>query len=548
MADYYSILNKTISNLGSNTPEIRQAVYGKAKAAIEKQLRNMNPTPAEHAVQAQLKLLDDAITLIEAENNVGAAVSAPAPQAQPVAPEPVAAPAAPTPEPAPVAAPAPVVTQAPSPEAVVAPNPETVVAPNPEPEIPSAPTVAPQPVQAPQTANVEVQPAATPQNTVEPVVAAPVAAEPVAPAPIAPQPEIAPPPVAPLEPAPVAAQPQPAVAPVQPDPIAAPQQADSSVVDQPLPAKGKSGMLGKLIKWALIPLVIIGLLFALWLSRDSIKSGIENTLFGSSGETSNAEDLPPVKKEPVRIGQNGQDAQVTPVEGTSAEEGTTEIAVTEPKTDDQPQANTNETTPAPTQSETQEPATNEPENTEVAAPVGEVAYLYEEGSGGSGATRSAGGVVWELVRQSPGDSLPPEPVIIGDIKVAEKDIAAKITIKRNIDESLSASHLIELKFTFGSNFDGGSVENVARFVMKATEEARGEPLVAVPVKVSEGNFLVALNNLQQAVDVNTLLLKDGGWIDIPITYKNGKRALVTLEKGGTGERVFTEALNDWKNR
>jgi len=144
--------------------------------------------------------------------------------------------------------------------------------------------------------------------------------------------------------------------------------------------------------------------------------------------------------------------------------------------------------------------------------------------------------------------LPPEPVIIGDIQVAEKDIAAKVTIKRNVDEALSASHLIELKFTFGSNFEGGSVENVARFVMKATEEARGEPLVAVPVKVSDGDFLVALNNLQQAVDVNTLLLQDGGWIDIPITYKNGKRALVTLEKGGTGERVFTEALNDWKNR
>ena len=157
-------------------------------------------------------------------------------------------------------------------------------------------------------------------------------------------------------------------------------------------------------------------------------------------------------------------------------------------------------------------------------------------------------MVWELVRRSPGDSLPPEPVILGEIQVAEKDIAANITIKRNIDESLSASHLIELKFTLGSNFEGGSVENVARFVMKATEEARGEPLVAVPVKVSEGNFLVALNNLQQAVDVNTLLLKDGGWIDIPITYKNGKRALVTLGKGGTGERVFTEALNDWKNR
>jgi len=218
----------------------------------------------------------------------------------------------------------------------------------------------------------------------------------------------------------------------------------------------------------------------------------------------------------------------------------------EPKVDD----------PVATEPETQQPETTTPSTTETeatpepteAAQIGEVAYLYEEGSGGSGATRSAGGVAWELIRQSPGDGLPAEPVIIGNINIAEKDIAAKFTIKRNIDEALSASHLIELQFTLGDKFEGESVENVARFVMKATEEARGEPLVAVPVKVSEGNFLIALNNLQQAVDVNTLLLKDGGWIDVPVTYKSGKRALVTLEKGGTGERVFTEALDDWKNR
>jgi len=569
MADYYSILNKTITNLGSNTPEVRQAVYNKAKSAIEKQLRSMNPTPAEQAIQAQLKLLDDSITLIEAENSAGEAAAVAA--TQPAAPEPV-------PEPAPVA---------PQPESVqVAPptQPATVVQ-----DAPATLTVEQQPVASPGlpaepavaapaepvVATMPVEPAIAPQMTDNPlppqaeIQAAPAAVTPVAPqpevqpapvapssAPVAPQPTVQPAPTqpaAPVAPAPVAAQPAVASGVVSPEPVAAPQQASGAMIDTNEPAK-KGGILGKLLIWLIVLALLIGGAFVAWVNRDSLKNNVEDMLFGAadSGSSTDVSEQSN-KKEPVRIGQDGEDAAVTPVEGTSDTEGTTEIAVTETNTQEPVEELVTET-PTAQEQETEQPtaAQSEPEqetaNTETVVPVGEVAYLYEEGTGGSGATRSAGAVAWELVRESPGDSLPPESVVIGNIQLAEKDIAAKMIIKRNIDESLSASHLIELSFTLGSNFEGGSIENVARFVMKATEEARGEPLVAVPVKVSDGNFLIALNNLQQAVDVNNLLMRDGGWIDIPITYKNGKRALVTLEKGGTGERVFIEALDDWKNR
>ena len=141
-----------------------------------------------------------------------------------------------------------------------------------------------------------------------------------------------------------------------------------------------------------------------------------------------------------------------------------------------------------------------------------------------------------------------EPVIIGSMQVPEKDLSVRIVIKRNVDEALSASHLIELRFDLPQGFDGQGVEEIARFVMKNTEEARGEALVAVPVKVSEGFFLVALDNLPQAVEVNTQLLEAGGWIDIPVSYSTGRRALLTLEKGTSGRAAFEEAFNDWKNR
>ena len=133
------------------------------------------------------------------------------------------------------------------------------------------------------------------------------------------------------------------------------------------------------------------------------------------------------------------------------------------------------------------------------------------------------------------------------MEAPEKDLSLTISIKRNVDQALSASHMIELLFSIPQNFSGGEIENIARFVMKPSEEARGEPLVAVPIKVSEGYFLIALDNLEQAVNVNTKLLLESNWIDIPVSYSIGKRALVTLEKGGTGEQVFREAFEAWKD-
>jgi hypothetical protein len=81
--------------------------------------------------------------------------------------------------------------------------------------------------------------------------------------------------------------------------------------------------------------------------------------------------------------------------------------------------------------------------------------------------------------------------------------------------------------------------------MKQTEQDRGNPLIAVPAKITDDFFMVALNDYSQAVTTNLDLLKSRNWIDIPITYTNGRRALITLEKGSSGTEVFNEALEAW---
>ena len=182
------------------------------------------------------------------------------------------------------------------------------------------------------------------------------------------------------------------------------------------------------------------------------------------------------------------------------------------------------------------------------AAIAQKAYLYEEGASGAGATRDNAAVIWSLDQQPPADGLPPEPVIRAGWKCRAAACCMDVIIKRNIDEALSASHIIELVFQAPPDFTGGSIDTVARFVMKANEQARGEGLVAVPVKIDTGYFLIALNNLEQATATNKRLLVNSSWIDIPLGYTTGRRALVTLEKGAIGDKVFRDAFADWDKR
>ncbi len=184
----------------------------------------------------------------------------------------------------------------------------------------------------------------------------------------------------------------------------------------------------------------------------------------------------------------------------------------------------------------------------IAVLTGEKSYLYEEAAGSTGASRDEGSMAWSLVSEPPEAGAPAEPVIKGVMEIPSRGLILNLSIKRNVDPALSASHLIELIFTAPSEFSGGNVDNISRFVMKSNEQARGESLVGVPARIDTGYFLIALNNLDQALKTNLNLLENGNWVDIPVAYVTGRRALITFEKGASGKEVFSQALADWKNR
>ncbi|MDX8441586.1 hypothetical protein [Mesorhizobium australafricanum] len=191
------------------------------------------------------------------------------------------------------------------------------------------------------------------------------------------------------------------------------------------------------------------------------------------------------------------------------------------------------------------PATPAPATAEATVPVGQKAIFYEERTSTQQGTAEPGSIVWSLVQESPGGDLPPEPAIRAEATIPGKNIQLRMTIRRNTDQTLPASHIIEMIFLTPEGFDGGGVDNILRIAMKSSEQDAGNPLIGIPAKIADGFFLVALNDTKADEDANLTLLRGQAWIDVPVVYKTGRRALLTMEKGIPGEKVFDEALKAW---
>lgn len=180
--------------------------------------------------------------------------------------------------------------------------------------------------------------------------------------------------------------------------------------------------------------------------------------------------------------------------------------------------------------------------------VGQKAIFYEERTNVAQGSAEPGSVVWTVVQESPGGDLPPEPAIRAEATIPGKDIQLRMTIRRNADKTLPASHILEMIFLTPDGFEGGGIENILRVALKSSEQDAGNPLIGIPAKIADGFFLVALDDTKAGMDANLNLLRRQNWIDVPVVYKSGRRALFTLEKGIPGEKVFEDAMKSWQEK
>ena len=108
-----------------------------------------------------------------------------------------------------------------------------------------------------------------------------------------------------------------------------------------------------------------------------------------------------------------------------------------------------------------------------------------------------------------------------------------LLIRRDLNQVQQAtSHTIEITFDLPAEFPFGGIANVPGVLMKQAEQTRGSPLGGAAAKVTSNYFLIGLSAVETDMQRNIQLLKERGWFDIPIVYNNGRRAILTIEKGG----------------
>ena len=187
----------------------------------------------------------------------------------------------------------------------------------------------------------------------------------------------------------------------------------------------------------------------------------------------------------------------------------------------------------------------QPSSTDQLAPVAQRVVLYDEDPSDPKGKQYVGSVIWrtEQIKASGGQKA--DIAVRADIDIPDRKFKMTMSFRRNTDTSLPASHTAELTFILPQDFAGGGVGNVPGILMKSNEQARGTPLAALAVKVTDGFFLVGLSNVESERSRNMQLLKERSWFDMPLVYTNQRRAIIAIEKGAPGERAFNEAFAAW---
>lgn len=571
MADYFAVLNRTLSGFTDPKPQLREKLYERARSTIERQLQMKSPAPDAATLQSEMQKLEQAIGDIERGYNpdyVNASVGA---VAEPVAP--VVEPTVESREPVPAAEPE-VVAEV---EQVVEPTPEPIPEPAPveepvfvEPEVPAVveqplaqevvPEYVPEPVPVLEEAVVPAAPVAPEMPAADAPILDPVLdpqTDPVVASTTEPDPldawadeflsndpsaaaQVEQPTTAIEEPyVPPAAAAEPAPEIPNFDDYAAEELVIPPATAHVAPPKPKR----KFGKWLLMLLILL-LLGAAgtygWMYKDSL---IDQ--FGLSEYLDDPTRPKPVKT--ITITPEPEQPEAEPQSETQdAPKSENRLTESGEEVTPEPTTTTPEVTLPPSVGETTQPVEPIKPATAGSAPVvAQSAILYEEGSTPDKNSIDSGRVVWSVVQESTGNGSETAPAIRGRVEIPDRSAVLIMTLKRNADQALPASHLIELIFAVPDNFSGGTIENINRYVLKENEQGQGEALVGVPARIADGIFLIALNNLDDAKKKNVGLLRDRDWIDIPMQYRTGRRALMTIEKGVPGEKVFKEVFEAW---
>jgi hypothetical protein len=568
MADYHSLLSRAVANLPSASSQAtRQAIYDRARKALLTQLRTLRPPLPESDIAREESALDVAIALVEArfvqpdapQEPPSPATAPPAaagpPSQGPAAARPaVSAPAAPKPPP-----PAPAHVAPLSATSLAAPAKSHPAAPPGAPLKPSTAAAKPAaaaaaqsppvasargPVQPPAPAALGAQGAASPKPPLGPAAAQPAGGPKSAVAPavgargessLAAAPEnlasvvpAASPDVAAASGAPpvVASRSEGALelagAPEVPsdvDRVASSARPDSEG-QRPI-APGV--VPGRLTSWPWLALaIVVGVVLSVAIVAIVMRQKPQDLAINPPAEP--PEDVAP--QPPAKIAERVQAAPVNPSSPPAAS--------SEPQGDH---------SAAP--GEGPGGAAVEAQNSASPPPVAaRAAMLVASADDPQKPVVNLGSTVWSTIPPAPGQ--PATVAVKADADIPDLKMHATMTLRKNTDPTLQATHTIDLKFSFADGAPVTGFKDVGLPQMRKLDSTASETLTSVKVKISDAYFLIALAKGEQDITRNLELMQTRAWFDFPLLLNDNRIAKIVFQKSPEGEAMLAKAFEAWK--
>jgi hypothetical protein len=574
MADYYPLLAKALANMPSRpAPIARRAIYERARKALIGQLRSVQPPMAESDIAGEDAALDRAIDRLEAEYG---AQPAPPPaaggsKANPAAPSPIAAP-----RPGPSVAPAPLALNprpsapgagpnppgAPAPQA---PNPKPPLAPHSDgarenpPVAPLPPTTPPKPPLTPPSAGANPRapsPAAVAPRPLRVPLPPPAARRPgaeappplAAAAPAAPSIEASSPFMVGRTPSyapPLAAQ----RASEADDRSLAPPVAPSPSSALPIPPVLKAG--GDAARpiapgrappprrnlWPLLALIVlIGVVAAIAVLAYLWRETAQDLAVKTPSEVSDKTAPAGQNKIAERIQAPGQAAPAPAAGETPIPTVTVAPVPVAPAAPAAPADNAQSAAAAQTPAAVAAAA--------AVAATSRAAMLIATANDPQKPTVTLGAAVWSIIPATPGQ--PSTLAIRIEIEVPDQKMRATVTIRKNADASLPATHTIDLRATFADGAEIKGIKDMGLPQMRKDDAGTGDAISGVRVKINDSYYLIGLTRSDVDAAHNLDLMATRAWFDFPLLLNDDRIAKLTFAKGEAGDRVMAQALDAWK--
>jgi len=164
----------------------------------------------------------------------------------------------------------------------------------------------------------------------------------------------------------------------------------------------------------------------------------------------------------------------------------------------------------------------------------------------NGVDTRVGTAVWRTDNVTRGANDPVSLAIRVDVDIAPAGLKLLITIEKNLDATLPASHMITVRFQREANSALAEIADIETVQMRDLQSEMVAPLDSVRAKITNNIFIVALTQGENVTRRNIDAMLSRGWLDLPIRLADGRLAKVTIEKGAPGERIFKEAFARWE--